>query len=277
MQISQWGATCRDLGELRGAAVLALVTRRLYDRVFPLSDRMDAQQESLFFTRLIAPMLKHLKRIAGSTQGDHSVDDLKSEAYLIAMEILEELGGDVQPEDESLQATVVEKVQRLFGRFVNRPMRFAARLDRDEIDEHGDFVGNSIAARLSAPELYEPQVAVERQQIIDERKRAIDARFSQAVAYLRVLDYFDGDKPSIARYLAIPIGALDTRLSRAEMFAQLQPSMFDGIEVLPDDFLPNRGTLRHASRGTRFRRFCVLMRPWQAHLFSRFGAALLRN
>jgi hypothetical protein len=238
---------------------------------------MDAKREASFFARLIAPMLNPLRRIAASTQGEHSVDDLKSEAYLIAADIRAQLGEDVEPEDETLQTTVIAKIQKLFGRFVNRPMRFAVRLDRDEVDDHGDFVMNSVAARLAAPEAYEPHVALEQREESDEARRVIDARFSEAVAYLRVLEYFDGNKPVIARYLAIHARTLDARLRRAEVLAELQPSMFDGIELLPDDFSLRQGGLRRRVVLVGFHRVCGEMRPWQGHLFARFGAVLLRG
>jgi hypothetical protein len=238
---------------------------------------MDAKREAAFFTRMIAAMLTHLRRIAGSTQGEHSVDDLKNEAYLIAAEVRADLDHDVEPDDEHLQSTVIAKIQKLFGRFVNRPMRYAARIDRDDVDDDGDFVGNSIAARLSAPEAYEPHIAIEQREEADRAKRAIDASFSEAVAYLRVLDLFDGDKPIIARYLAIHASTLDARLSRAGLFAEFQPSMFDGIETLPDDFYPVKGLRRRRPALAGFHRICEEVRPWQTHLYSRIGSVLLRD
>jgi hypothetical protein len=238
---------------------------------------MDAKREAAFFTRMIAAMLSHLKRIAGSTQGEHSVDDLKNEAYIIAADVRADLTHDVEPEDEQLQSTVIAKIQKLFGRFVNRPMRYAARIDRDDVDDDGDFVGNAIAARLSAPEAYEPHVALEQREESDAAKQAIDAQFSEAVAYLRVLDRFDGDKPIIARYLAIHASTLDARLSRAGLFAEFQPSMFDGIETVPDDFFPRRGFRRRRQPFAGFHRICKEARPWQTHLYSKVGSVLLRD
>lgn len=232
---------------------------------------MDAKREAIFFARLIAPMLKHLRRIAGSTQNEHSVEDLKSEAYLISRDVRAQFGEDIEPEDEQLQSTVVAKVQKLFGRFVNRPMRFAARLDRDEVNEDGDFVANSIAARLAAPDVYEPHVALELREQNEEARRAIDARFSEAVAYLRTLDHFDHDKRLIATYLAIPTSTLETRLRRAENVAAIQPSMFDGVEAVPLDFVPRRVYFGRLGRRrfSRWRLCCLVRRPMQMQLLSR--------
>ncbi len=100
---------------------------------------MDAKREAAFFARMIAAMLGHLKRIAGSSQGEHSVDDLKNDAYLIATDIRAELDPDIEPENEQLQSMVIAKIQKLFGRFANRSMRYAARIDRDEVDDNGDL------------------------------------------------------------------------------------------------------------------------------------------
>ncbi|MEX3687935.1 hypothetical protein AB3X91_14825 [Paraburkholderia sp. BR14263] len=43
---------------------------------------MAQRNNSSFFERLIRLMPKHLRHIAGLTQGEHTVDDLKSEARM---------------------------------------------------------------------------------------------------------------------------------------------------------------------------------------------------
>ncbi|WP_229699563.1 hypothetical protein [Burkholderia cenocepacia] len=48
---------------------------------------MTKRHDASFFERLTAPMLRHLRYIAKLTQGEHTVDDLKSEAWIIAEEI----------------------------------------------------------------------------------------------------------------------------------------------------------------------------------------------
>ncbi|QGZ62116.1 hypothetical protein [Paraburkholderia acidisoli] len=233
---------------------------------------MAQRNDASFFDRLIAPMLKHLRQIAGASQGEHSVDDLKSEAWIIAEEVKAERGGAVEPEDADLQETVVTRLHKLFGRFVNRAMRFAARLDHEDRDDDGDYRENAISARLAAPQNYEPEIAIELAEEAAEAARVMHAQFSEAVAYYHVFDQFDGDSGAIARHFAIQPATLDARLARADVTARRQPSVFDGVATVPPNFRPHRGKRRPRHAPVRFRRVCGSMRPAQKHLFFRYGA-----
>jgi hypothetical protein len=233
---------------------------------------MAKRNDASFFDRLVRPMLKHLRHIAGLTQGEHTVDDLKSEAWIIAEEFRAEHGSEIEPDDDELQATVVSRLHKLFGRFVNRAMRFAARLDHEERDDDGDFRENAISARLAASRSYEPEVALQLAEDAADVARVMHARFSEAVAYYHVFDQFDGDGDAIARYLAIQSATLAARLAQADAMARRQPSVFDGVTAVPADFMPRRGVWRSRRSPSRFRRVCGAMRPAQRHLFLRYGA-----
>jgi hypothetical protein len=233
---------------------------------------MAQRNDTSFFEQLIRPMLRHLRHIARLTQGEHTVDDLKSEAWLIAEEIKAERGAEIEPDDEELQATIVSRLHKLFGRFVNRAMRFAVRLDLEERDDDGDYRTNALAARLNSAEQYEPPVAIQLAADADEAEKQIHARFSEAVAYYHVFDHFDGDGDAIARYLAIRSATLAARLAVADATARRQPSVFDGVTAVPADFMPRRGTRRVRRAQSRFWRVCGAMRPAQKHLFLRYGA-----
>lgn len=232
---------------------------------------MAQRHDASFFDRLIAPMLKHLRHIAGMTRGEHTIDDLKSEAWLIAEEIKAERGGVVEPEDIDLQETIVARLHKLFGRFVNRAMRFASRLDQDERDDNGDFRENSIAARMTAPQGYEPEIALQTEEEAAEVIRVINAHFSEAVAYYHMFDQFDGDSSALASYFAITRRTLRTRLRRVELAARKQPSVFDSIASVPPDFVSRRGTWYRQPSLNQFRRVCGSARPAQQHLFLKFG------
>lgn len=232
---------------------------------------MTKQHGGSFFERLIAPMLRHLRHIAKLTQGEHTVDDLKSEAWIIAEEIKAERGGEVDPEDVGLQETVVTRLHKLFGQFVNRAMRFAVRLDQEDQDDDGDTRENALAARLAGPAHYEPHSAIEREQEIAETEQRITAQFSEAVAYFHMFDQFDGDSTALASYLAIKSRTLRTRLRRAEQTARDQPSAFDNIAAIPSDFIARGGTWCRQTTLNQFHRVCGSARPAQLHLFLRFG------
>jgi hypothetical protein len=229
---------------------------------------MQNRSDTSFFARLIAPMLKQLERIAGSSRGEHSLDDLKSEAWIAAEEIRAQEGVDYEPDDERLQDAILARLRKAFGHFANRMMRFALQLDHERDGDDGEILPNSVAASLAAPDAYEPEVAIERAQELDAHERALMQRFSEAVAYLRTFENFDNDVQAVAMHLAIPTTALRTRLSRAEHVAATQSSMFDGIEVIARDFIPLRGRQQRSVRraSIRSRLICAFTRSLQLRL-----------
>jgi hypothetical protein len=222
-----------------------------------------------FFQRVIGLIRKQLERIAGSSQGDHSVEDLTNEAWLIVDELHVEPDANPDPEDEGVRELIVTRLQREFGKFVNRQERFATRIDRDDIDDDGDFMPNAIAARLSAPEKYEPLASIEMREEAAAAARIIGERFSEAVAYLRTFERFDGDKIGVARHLAIGPRALDRRVARASHVEWTQPSMFDGVEQIPVDFMPQPGRWKVRPGIQRYRGACAIAWPAQLQLFMR--------
>jgi hypothetical protein len=231
---------------------------------------MAANQNNSFFARLLAPMLGQLQRIAGGSHGDQTVDDLTSEAWIAAHEISEEHGVEFEPEDETFQQAILSKIRKVFGKFADRKMRYAKRLDQEHIGDDGDALPNSLSATLAGPDSYQPEIALEMSEEHAGRAQFLTDRFTEAIAYLRTLDHFDHDHPMIASHLAITEGALKSRLGRAEMMAELQPSLFDGVEVIPRDFVPLPGHPRVPAWKPRSRwgSLCLSAKRCQLRLFS---------
>jgi len=231
---------------------------------------MTANRDDSFFARLVSPMLEQLRRLAHGTRGEHSVDDLKNEAWLAAQDIHEEGGVEFEPEDESFQQAILTKLRKAFGRFANRKMRFAVQLDHEQAGDDGELLPNFLASSLTASDDYEPEIALERAEESVARENHLGERFTEAVAYLRALDHFDNDCNRLVEHLVITLGVFKSRVARAELMAQRQPSLFDGIEAVPRDFVPLRGRAVRliAQASIEWRRICALMRPHQQRLFS---------
>ncbi|MBK1821299.1 hypothetical protein [Burkholderia orbicola] len=220
-----------------------------------------------FFQRVTKLIRKQLERIAWSSEGDHSVDDLTSETWLIVDELHADPNAAPDPDDESLHDMIVARLQKEFGKFVNRKERFAVRIDRDDIDDDGDLLPNSVGARLSAPEAYEPLTALEMREEAAAAARAISSRFSEAIAYLRTFERFDGDEVRVASYLAIGARTLKRRVARASRVEEAQPSMFDGIEAIPAEFMPHPGRWNSPPLAQQYREACEIAWPVQMQLF----------
>ncbi|KVS70361.1 hypothetical protein [Burkholderia cepacia] len=222
-----------------------------------------------FFQRITILIRKQLERIAWSSEGDHSVDDLTSETWLIVDELHADPDAAPDPGDESLRNMIVARLQRQFGKFVNRKERFALRIDRDDIDDDGDFLPSAVGARLSSPEKYEPLVALEMREEAAAAARVIGGRFSEAIAYLRTFERFDGDAVRVATYLAIGPRTLNRRVARASHTEETQPSMFDGIEAIPADFVPLAGRWASPRLPHHYRPACAAAWPVQLQFFIR--------
>lgn len=222
-----------------------------------------------FFERVVALIRDQLKRIARSSEGDHSVDDLTSETWLIVDELHADPDAAPSPEDESVRDMIVSRLQKQFGKFVNRKERFAARLDRDDVNDDGDLMPNSVGARLSAPDTFEPLMALELREEAAAAALVINGRFSEAVAYVRTFDRFDGDARRVAGYLAVGMQTLGRRVSQAEHMERTQPSMFDGIEAIPADFVPAPGRWNSPPLTHQYRGICDAAWPIQLQLFVR--------
>ena len=79
-----------------------------------------------------------LRRIAARTQGEHTADDLASEAWLLSIEIGRRRGWDFNFADEDDQDTLLAWMHNEFVRYANKVMRNAIKLDRDWNDDHGE-------------------------------------------------------------------------------------------------------------------------------------------
>jgi hypothetical protein len=231
---------------------------------------MSVDQGNSFFSRLIAPILNRLKKIANSSRGLHTVDDLKAEAWLAAKDINAEQAADFQPEDRSFQDAIVSRLWKGFGMYADAAMHFAFRLDKEEQNDDGDFLPNSIGARLTGPTHYQPLEALELSETQAEQGRLLEERYAEAIAYLRTLDHFDSDKQRIANHLSIAVRTVGARVDRAAAMVERQPSLFDGIESIPLDFvpLPGRPTYQSWIAPTTWAHVCLVRRPRQDHIFS---------
>jgi hypothetical protein len=239
---------------------------------------MSTDRQDYSFHRLATALLVQLKRIARGTHGEQSIDDLQSEVWLAAKEIQDEAGREFEPEDEGFQRAILLRLQKAFGKFANRNLRFAVRLDQEQVADDGEVRQNRVAATLAAPAAYQPETAIELEEEERERCRKLTERFAEAIAYFRALDHFDGDHDVLAGHLAITAGALRLRFARAEIALQQQPSLFDGVEAVPADFVPRAGRpLRTDSRRWSWRNACALARPMQLRIFHSLPALFGRR
>ncbi|GAQ27634.1 hypothetical protein K6V18_16320 [Ralstonia insidiosa] len=215
---------------------------------------MSPRSAGTFFARLIPSIIFDLRRIASRSRGETTVEDLQTEAWLVAEELSRDRDPPPDASDKGFQQQILGRLYNRFVKFADQHLRFAARIDEQREDDDGGVRENSIAAALAAPPEYDPSRAIENRE--DERKqeRQILGYFAEAVAYLRIFAAMKNDRCAVADHLAIGAGTLRRRIEHAEWTVKIQPSLFDGITAIPDDFMPPRGnrltlvTTRNESR-----------------------------
>ena len=187
-----------------------------------------------------------LKRIARSTKGDASFEELGSEAWLIALKIGERRGFATDFADLDDQEQVLAWLYKRFVDYADKRMHYAARLDDDSEDEEGSSVGSVLARLLAAPEASDPLILLQTTEEQKDYLAMVRSRYSQATAYVLLLLRLGRDE--LAAYLLIGRATLANRIRRAADWFGVQPSMFDGIEVIDEDFMPAPGRPRPAKK-----------------------------
>lgn len=103
------------------------------------------------FERILTTRRSDLRRIAARTQGEMSVNDLASEAWLIAIEIGIKRGWSIEFDNEDDQDMLFAWMHNRFVKYAEKAVRFAVKLDRDWDDESGESMGAALARLLTAP------------------------------------------------------------------------------------------------------------------------------
>ncbi|MFJ2994967.1 hypothetical protein [Pandoraea sp. NPDC087047] len=84
-----------------------------------------------FFARHIHSLAADLRKIAGGSSGEVTVEALQAETWIAAAGISD--GEDAESElmDDDFRGKILSWLWRKFGRFTDRPLKFAYRLDDD--------------------------------------------------------------------------------------------------------------------------------------------------
>lgn len=219
------------------------------------------------FETLYKSLLPKLRFIASQTQGETTIDDLMSEVWLLR----EELQSDKKITTLSNHEVQQNIFLRLYGRFVkfaNKGLRYAIRLDHIIDDENGDNKNwlDSLAATSEDHEAYLCRVEEELQQ-----EAQLKGCFSQATAYLRLLENFKSNKAAIAKHLALSLSWLRRKIQRARNHVECQRSLFDNVEEIAENFMPPPKSLKQRKMLSRLEWALIRRRTFagQKRLFCR--------
>lgn len=179
-----------------------------------------------------------LRRIAARTCGEYTVDDVCSEAWLIAEEISQKRGFAIDFLNRDDQEQMLSWLYVRLVRYADKSVRYAVKLDRDWDAEDADSAMGALARLLTAPDQFDPLV-----RLLDEEDRfdpmaLIQYSYSQASAYVILLHRFDWDLADLADHLRIVVATLRAKVCASGAWMSSQPSLFDRINTIDLDFLP---------------------------------------
>jgi len=213
---------------------------------------MSLRSAGAFLGRLIPAILADLRRIASRSRGETTVEDLKIEAWIVATELSQDRQPPPDADDPAFHQQILGRLYNRFVNFAEKHLQFAVRLDAPREDADGAAHENPVAVALAAAEASDPALALTMHEEARTQSCQLRERFAEAVAYVRVFANIGNDRQAIARHLAIAVCTLRSRLRRAERTVAHQPSLFDGITAIPEDFVPPRGVRKaRRKRGRR--------------------------
>ena len=191
-----------------------------------------------FFQSFLGLMRSRFQRIVRAAKYDMMVDDLHSDAWVIALDIGDRRGHPIDfsdPADQELvmAALYVEKVKR-----GDWKMRHAVRIDHAP-DANED--GPTLAERLPAAASSDPFVSLLMNESAADVEAMLAASYSQASAYVVTFRNFRQDLERVRAHLVLSKSGFNRRLSFARRTVEAQPSVFDRIERVEPNFMPMPG------------------------------------
>lgn len=191
-----------------------------------------------FFQSFVNKMKAGFQRIAKAARNEVTDDDVQQDAWLVAYEIGEKRGREVDFSDPKDQDLIMGA---LYVRNVKRgdwKMRKSVRIDQEP---EGDDAALKWSDRLPAQPSSDPLIELLLRESAANEEEMLASSYSQAAAYVMVFVHFKNDRQAACTYLVISAGTLAKRVTTAADTVKTQPSLFDRIERIEKGFMPPPG------------------------------------
>lgn len=191
-----------------------------------------------------------LRRIARRSCGDYTEEDAGSEAWLIAKNIERKRGFAVDFSNSEDQDLVLAWLHRELVDFSEKHIRFAVKLDQDWDSDDPELAATRLEKLLATPEQLDPLFLMQASQEHGDLLELVKLSYSQAAAYVILLDRFDWDLETLATHLRIVAQTVRSRLIAVCIHLKHQASLFDRIQAIDHDFVPTvaRGVVRRPAQ-----------------------------
>ncbi|MBC3936695.1 hypothetical protein H8K47_15110 [Undibacterium sp. CY7W] len=185
------------------------------------------------FENFLKKMLNNFRRLARMTRNELSVEDLQSESWIVAHEITNQRGYDIDFSDVNDEQLLMRALNVRYVKRGDWHLRKSVRIDKDDSEEENAINWSN---RLRASESSDPLVTLVERENGFELTMMLRSSYSQATAYIKLFDVFDFDRQKICNHLVVKNNTLLTRFRFAAKVVRVQPSLFDRVEAIPDDF-----------------------------------------
>lgn len=193
-----------------------------------------------FFSLFVARMKSSFRSIVRATRHEVTEADLQSDAWVIAHEISQRRGHDIDFSDPQDQDLIIRAVNLQNVRRGDWNLRKSVRIDQENDQDEGAIKWSE---RLPAAEASDPLVSLLCRESALDAEAKLAASFSQAAVYVRTFAHFKYDSSAVCDYLLINNATLARRVKWAAASVRVQPSLFDGMQRIGKRFLPSRGRL----------------------------------
>lgn len=203
------------------------------------------------FAKFCSLHIAAFRRIAAATRGEVEAGEMQGEAWLLIQDIESREGRVLDLNAADDQQSLLRRLYNKLVKFPDRTIRFASKLDAPARGGEGQTVGDHLEPFLAAPTSFDPAARIEHAEALEEEQASLRRSYSQATAYVLLLQRFRFDKTVLAQHLQLAVATLDGRIRSAAASVKVQPSVFDGVEVIADDFQPTiaRPVARVAAQG----------------------------
>jgi len=181
-----------------------------------------------------------LRRIARQTRGEHSLEDVAAEVWLMAERIATKRGFAFNFSHRCDQEQLLAWLYNHLVKYADKRLRYAVKLDKDWDNEDAESTTHSMARLLAAPDSFDPAVLLLKRETGPDPLLLTRHSYSQASAYVILLCRFDWDTEELATHLHIVTRTLLARLRWCGAWTRWQASLFDGLQVIALDFEPTK-------------------------------------
>lgn len=186
------------------------------------------------YTAFLKARRGDFRRIAAATKGEFTAEDLHGEAWLIGDHLAGKRGEPIDwadPRDQDLIFSVIyfQKVKK------ERKRRTLERPLEIENDDGETF---SWCSMIPASEELDPLERLVAKDDLSDIERLLAQSYSQAAAYVMVYYHFGNCRDKICAYLLVAVGTWYRLMRNAKAIFDVQPSLFDRISQIAEDFMP---------------------------------------